>query len=66
MNIIEARVLADVTAGIFDESRMSNPEGVALARLRNSGLIQVEKPCPDRDVQLSLGIDRPGGIQGSI
>lgn len=66
MNIIEARVLAAVTAGTFDESRMSNPESVALARLRNSELIQVDPLRLDLDAQLSLGIGVPVGIEGSI
>ena len=55
LNLGEARVLADLLAGRLDTSKLSNPNQVALARLSNAGLVDLEnEPDLSEDVRCSL------------
>ncbi len=49
LGLSEARVLADLAAGRLDTKKLSNPNQVALARLRNAGLVDLDdEPHPQR------------------
>lgn len=55
LGLSEARVLADLLAGRLDTTKLSNPNQVALARLANAGLVELEdEPRVSEDLDFGL------------
>lgn len=59
LRLTEARILREVLDGNIDEARLSNPELVALNRLRHAGLVTDDgAPLLPQEVRNSLLLDR--------
>jgi len=58
LKLTEARLLRDILDGDVNEARLSNPQLVALNRLRRAGLVTADTaPKPSHDVVLSLFLE---------
>lgn len=55
LNHTEARILHQALTGTLDETRLSNPETVALNRLRNAGLV-TEESQPQLSVEVAASL----------